>query len=130
MNYDKILELDSFNMIELLTTDYIVSVPESITSIEDMNSASRKLLKLAESYSFVSALLSYAKICVREAKRAIQKENDNKKKEDAKNRYEDLVDKKEIITNISETIKQQYSAISRAVTIHIENNHELNMVAR
>lgn len=128
-NYDTILELEPYTMIDVLTTEYLTEVPNSINTIEDMNLASQKLLKLSASYSFITSLLSYVKISTRDAKREVNKA-DKEWKDIKKAKYEDLVDKKEIIANIAESIKQQYSAISRAVTIHIENNKELNMAMR
>ena len=44
-----------------------------------------------------------------------------------KDLYEDMVDRKEAVERMTESVKQQYSAVSRAVTIHIENNKELHM---
>ena len=64
-------------------------------------------------------VLSYAKVNARLAKR-----------EGNKQKYEDAVDKKEIIQNMTDSIKQQYAALSRAVTIRIENNQELKIGAR
>ncbi len=117
MTYDQVLAMEPNEMINTLTRTFLVKVPEMICTVEDMNDASKKLLKLASSYSYVSSLLSYVKIMTRQTKRTTSD----------KQIQEDMVDKKEIISNLAEAIKQQYSAISRAVTIHIENNHELKM---
>ena len=129
MTYENILELEPYSMIDMLTTDYLTEVPQTINTIEDMNLASQKLLKLAESYSFISSLLSLTKIMVRQAKRDMNNAP-KEQKDEYKTRYEDMVDKNAIVSNLSDAVKQQYNAISRAVTIHIENNHELNMTSR
>lgn len=114
MNYSDYLELDPMVLFSTMHKQFDVEIPMEITSIEDMNNASRLLLYLSQSWSFVNSLLAYSKRQVRELKR-----------EASKSEYEDAIDKKEIIQSIADNLKQQYQAISRAVTIHIENNNEL-----
>lgn len=84
-----------------------------------MEQASVILIQLSTYYAYLCTLLSYAKINARMAKRTGNKAA-----------YEDAVDKKEIIQNMTDSIKQQYAALSRAVTIRIENNQELKLGAR
>ena len=100
-------------------------MPDHIDSIEDMNNASKLLLKLSSNYSYICPLQSHAKIATRIAKR-----NKSKDDPDSTIDYEDMVDKKEIIDNVADCIKQEYNAISRAVTIKIESNRELQMTSR
>jgi hypothetical protein len=122
--------MDPLDLVDTLTQDFLTEVPDTISSVDEMEIAGQKLLRLAANYSYISSLLSYSKISVRQAKRNVQNEKDIELKEGYKRIHEDLVDKREIIENISEAIKQQYNAISRAVTIRIENNRELNMISR
>lgn len=116
MDYMKIMEMEPIDLISWLNKNFLVQMPQHITSVSDMNQASELLMRLSANYSYLCTLLSYAKVMVRNAKR-------NKPKSE----YEDLVDRKEIIQNITDAVKQEYSAISRAVTIRIENNAELRM---
>lgn len=116
MDYMKIMEMEPIDLISWLNKNFLVQMPQHITSVSDMNQASELLMRLSGNYSYLCTLLSYAKVMVRNAKR-------NKPKSE----YEDLVDRKEIIQNITDAVKQEYSAISRAVTIRIENNAELRM---
>lgn len=116
MNYAQILDMESMDLISWLSNTFSVKMPQKISTIADMENASDLLLKLSSYYSYLCTLLSYAKVMVRNAKR-------NREKEE----YEDLIDKKEIIQNKTDVVKQQYAAISRAVTIQIENNAELRM---
>ncbi len=116
MNIEQILSMKPSALLQKLVDDYSYGLPNEIITIEDMNEAGKLLIRLSGDYSYLMSLLSYAKIATREAKRSGTKEE-----------YEDAVDRKEIISNVTEAIKQKYSAISRAVTIRIENNRELHM---
>ncbi len=115
-NFNEILEKRPAELLDWLLDNFYTDIPSVIASIEDMTTASETLLMLSGYYSYLMALSSYTKIQTREAKRNLSKEE-----------YEDMVDRKEIIQNITEVVKQNYSAVSRAVTIHIENNNELKM---
>ncbi|MBO4847046.1 MAG: hypothetical protein J5525_12250 [Lachnospiraceae bacterium] len=131
MTYMDVLSMNSYDMIDYLTETFLVQIPKSINSIEDMNHASELLLKLSTNYSYMNSLLSYIKLTTRDAKRQLDKlDAKDPKKVEYKTYYEDMVDKKEIINNITECVDQEYSAISRAVTIKIENNKELSMSMR
>lgn len=131
MTYMDVLSMNSYDMIDYLTETFLVEIPTSINSIEDMNRASELLLKLSTNYSYMNSLLSHIKLITRDAKRQLDKlDAKDPKKAEYKTNYEDMVDKKELINNITECVKQEYSAISRAVTIKIENNKELSMSMR
>lgn len=112
----QILKMEPKALLDKLVEDYSYGLPSEIVGPDDMAEASRLLIRLSGDYSYLMSLLSYAKLDAREAKRTRSKEE-----------YEDAVDRKEIIANVTEAIKQKYAAISRAVTIHIENNRELHM---
>ena len=116
MDYKKILSLPTLDLINWLDRSFRITLPTEILSVEDMQEASNLLIQLSGYYSYLCSLSSYAKAVTR-----IIKREGNKKE------YEDMVDKKEAIQNVTEAVKQQYSAVSRAVTIHIENNQELKM---
>lgn len=125
MTYKDIIKMDPYDLIDFLTRTLTVKMPDHIDSIEDMNNASKLLLKLSSNYSYICPLQSHAKIATRIAKR-----NKSKDDPDSTIDYEDMVDKKEIIDNVADCIKQEYNAISRAVTIKIESNRELQMTSR
>lgn len=121
MRYEELLEMEPDKLLLFLAEQFYETLPESICTIEDMENASKMMLRLSSSFSFLTQLLAMAKIKTRIAKR------EQGLSEDGKIKYEDMVDRKEVIINIVEGIKNQYAAISRAVTIHIENNQELKM---
>lgn len=114
--YTDILAMDAYDLIDYLTDTHLCSLPVSINTIEDMENASTMLLTLSASYSYLCSLLAFSKVMTRDAKRNLDKQE-----------YEDFVDKRDIIDQITSAVKQQYNALSRAVTIHIENNNELKM---
>ena len=118
MDYDTILSMEPKKLLNWLTSEFVIKLPGEICTAEDMDKASMLLLQLSNEYSYLCALSSAAKIATREAKRSGDKEA-----------HENMVDKKDTIVAITECVKQQYAAISRSVTIRIENNQELRMNA-
>lgn len=115
--FDVLLMMPPKDFVAWLDEEFYIKIPVYvINSIEDMNEASRLLVILTNRYSYLSSFLSYAKIAAREAKRSGDKEA-----------YEDMVDRRDAVENMTNSVKQQYSAVSRAVTIHNENNAELRM---
>lgn len=111
-----ILSMTPTELTNWITKQCVMDLPVVICSKEEMDKAAELLLRLTNMYSYLNSLLSYAKIATRQMKRT----ND-------KNAYEDMVDRREIIQNATENVKQQYAAVSRAVSIRIENNRELSM---
>ena len=104
------------DLLSWLETEFPTQIPEQVDSIEEMQEASKILLRLGNQSSYLTNLSSHAKIATRNAKRSGDKAA-----------YEDMVDRKEVIANQAAAIEKSYNAISRAVTIHIENNRELRM---
>ena len=117
MTYADALKKEPKELLNWLVKNFSVVIPEQVNSAEDMVLASSKLLELSSKYSYLCNLASYAKIVCRDYKR-------NKDKQE----YEDMVDKKEIIGYMSDSVKQSYQALSRAVTIYIHNLEELKML--
>lgn len=115
-DYDSLLKKDPKDLFQFLFRSFKTQIPQVVFTIDDMNNASQLLLKLTSDFSYLVALSAYAKLCVRDAKR-------NKSKEE----WEDMVDRKEVIDKVTEMVKQNYTAVSRAVTIKQENNKELFM---
>lgn len=118
MSYDQILSMSPRELLDWLIANFYTEIPQALQSKEDMEKASELLLKLASNYSYLSNLLSFAKINARELKRFGDK-----------TMYEDAVDKKESIQNTQDAVKQQYQALSRAVTIYIQQLEELKMMS-
>lgn len=115
-NLDQTLSKPPIELLNWLLNEFSIEIPEVIATPQDMENASQILLHLSGAYSYLMALLSYAKLKTREAKRNLSKEE-----------YEDMVDRRDVIDNVKDIVKQNYAAVSRAVTICIENNNELKM---
>lgn len=111
-----ILNQSPIELIEWTANEFEIHLPNKISSADDMEYASELLLKLTAYHAYLCEFLSYTKIIVRSAKRNL-----------SKTEWEDLVDKQNIIDRRLDIVKQQYAALSRAVTIHTENNKELFM---
>ena len=116
MNYESLLNMKPLELLQWLITNYSVILPETVTTVGDMQKSSNILLRLAGNFQYLNALSSYAKLVTRDAKRNLSKQE-----------YEDMVDKKEMIQNFTDLTKQNYNALSRAVTIYIHNSDELKM---
>ena len=117
LNCKEMLSVPPLDLCDLMIEEcHNVPMPEHILTPEDMNNAAEAMMVLTSKYSYLVSMLSYAKVMTRELKRCGEKKV-----------YEDMIDRKEIVQNAVDCIKQQYSTISRAVTIHTENNAELRM---
>lgn len=114
--FQDVLRKDPYELIEWLSENFSISLPSKLETIDDMDNAANLLLTLTGYHSYLCELLSYSKIAVREAKRNLSKAE-----------WEDYVDKQNVIDRKLDIVKQQYTAISRAVTIRTENNKELFM---
>lgn len=115
-NYADILQKDPLELLEWLSETFSIDFPTRINSVEEMSIASEKLLQLTGYHAYLCELLSYAKIAVRQAKRDL-----------SKTEWEDYVDKQNAIDRRLDIVKQQYNAISRAITVKTESNKELFM---
>ena len=115
MDYNHILRMEPMELIDWLTNEFSVDMPQEIITVEDMENASKLLLKLSGSYAYLSVLLAHAKI----ATRALKKID--------KTKYEVMMDRRDAISSMAEAVKQEYAGVSRGVAIKIENNRELQM---
>ena len=82
-----------------------------------MRMAGKLLGRLANSYSYLMQLSSYAKLDVRTARR----DKNNKQK------VEDAIVRKNVIDTFGESVGLKYKAISRMLTIKQQINEELKM---
>lgn len=118
INYTDLYHISVENLIKWLDKKFYVNIPAGLESIEDMQTAGRLLGKLSNDYSYLAMLLSYSKAFVRAEKR---------KGKDFKTSYEDMIDKRDIIDEMTSVVKMQYQAISRMITVKQEIQEELNM---
>ena len=117
-DYSDLYSISVDNLIKWLDKRFYYSIPKGLESIDDMKVAGRLLGQLSNDYSYLAILLSYAKAFVRAEKR---------KGKDFKLSYEDMIDKRDIIDEMTSVVKMQYQAISRMITVKHDIQEELNM---
>ena len=120
LSNEQILKMDPIELQDWLIKEFELTtpLPTEISSIEDMKNTEKMISTLTNRLSYLSSLGVYAKIAVRNAKR---------KGKDFKIEHEDMVDRQTAINAAEETVKQQYNAISRMITVKQEINKELYM---
>ena len=113
--YSEILEKDLIGLVEDLNSRFCIEVPTDISTPEAMQEAGRMLGSLTNSYSYLMGVLSLLKASAREARKT------------DKELYESLVGKRDAVAAAVDMVKQEYSAVSRMITVKIEVNRELAM---
>lgn len=117
-HYNSILSLEPQELLMWLNETFMEEIPTSVTSIDELKKAGAMLGKLTNIYSYLTAMSLFAKLKVREAKKnKIDKEEIDK-----------CVDRKEIIASFAETVKCQYTAISRMITVKKQIDDEMRML--
>lgn len=99
--YQQIIALSPLDLIQYLET-FKLSVSGDINNSNDADTASRLLNKISNNYSFLSSLLSIAKI----------------------SEYEDMIDKEAAIDNLLRAIDIQYRALSKTISLYMEEHKE------
>lgn len=115
-NY-QLLEMDPVELVDWLESEYLIELPTDVNSLDEMNKAGMLLGKLANTYSYLKILSAYAKLNVRRAKQ--QKSN--------KEKIDEAVDRREIFETFADTIKLQYTAVSRMITVRKQMDEESKM---
>lgn len=116
--FENILTLDPADLLIWLNENFLENIPTTVTNIEDLKRSGELLGKLTNIYSYLSSLSLFAKLKVREAK----KDKTNKEEIDK------AVDRRDIITTYAETVKCQYNAVSRMVTVKKQIDDEMKMI--
>lgn len=116
MSFEELMSMDTESFFEWITYNFNTDMIDAVETEDDMRQASKMISRAIGNYSYLSSLLAYLKIKVRQEKR-------NKNKEI----YEDLIDKREVVQEMVDATKMLYNGISRMVTIKIEIDKEMNM---
>lgn len=120
MTYKEFIETkSSMEFADWISDNMVMKIPESIESTDDLRLVSELLGNTANKISYLSNLLSYAKVIQREAKR--------KGGTASKLEVEDLTDKKEVLSNALEAMILQHKALSRMITVRQEIMNELKL---
>jgi len=112
-----VLDISPTALTELINKDYLIEIPVSCETIEDLNEINKLLPIVVNKYSFLISIASFLKVRIRAEKRANHKEIS-----------EDLIDKSAVINNAIESLKMAQKTLSRMVTIKNLINEEMKMV--
>lgn len=113
--YREILLLEPQEFLDFLETKKY-AFTGSITCPEEANEAMRFLNALETNYSYVSSLLSHAKIIKREMAR-----------NGRNSQYEDMIDKEAAVENALKSIDLTQKALSKNISLYMEQQRELYM---
>jgi len=116
---EELFKLEPVDLTNLLYKEFSFNIAfnEATISIHDLPYIQELIMKMGNSFPYLAYLSSLAKINVRQAKR------EKLKKEE----IEDAIDRKEAISNITESVDKQYTALSRIITVKQQINEELKM---
>ena len=113
-SYIDILKMDPLVFLTFLE-QYKVEVNCNVENVDEMNMAGQQLGEIANAYSFLSSLYAYAGVLKRQLQRNGQQAD-----------YQDMIDKEEALNQTMKAVDLLYKSLSKAITIHIENNRELS----
>lgn len=112
-SYEDVLKMDSL-VFAAHIDGFLSNIDISILTTEDAQAATTELGKLSNRYAYLSSLSNHAKLYKRRLRRAGNVSD-----------YEDMIDKEAMIADAMSSVDRQYRALSKAITVHIENNKEL-----
>lgn len=112
-SYEDVLKMDSL-VFAAHIDGFLSNIDISILTTEDAQAATTELGELSNRYAYLSSLSNHAKLYKRRLRRAGNVSD-----------YEDMIDKEAMITDAMSSVDRQYCALSKAITVHIENNKEL-----
>lgn len=108
-----ILQLDPLDLVGYLMETYYVEFPQEINNAEDLKAAGNALNRFGVTLQFFHELNAYARRYVRIAKREL-----------TKNEYEDMIDRREIISEMTDAIEEVKNGLSRNITAYINGLDE------
>lgn len=100
-------------LVRTVSERVLSDIPEGAKDNGDLQRVEESLGRLANDYAYIIGILAYSRNYVRQLKRSGDKEM-----------YEDMMDKRDNLTEISSAIKLQYQAVSRMLTVKIETMSE------
>ena len=112
-----LVTLSNAGLMDALRRDVLQDIPTGIKIKEDLDKIEYLLGKLANDYLYVVSLQNYTRNYVRQLKRSGDKEA-----------YENMMDKRDTLEAIASAIKLQHSAVSRMLTVLMQNEEKLNEI--
>lgn len=117
ITYKNVLEMTNEELVVALAKDYYKPIPIEIQSVEEMQTAGKRLAEITNQYSYLMTLLAEVKAVTR----TLHKDKDKK---DA---YDIMVGKRDTIQAYVDILKQSYTGLSREISTRTEALKEINM---
>lgn len=117
-NINNVLEMKPEALAVWLNQNYLEQIPISLETVEELKAAGTLLGKLANTYSFVKSIGMFANLAVRDSKR---------KKLD-KAIIDENISRRDVLDTFADTIKIQYNAVSRMITVKKQVDDEMRMI--
>ena len=122
-DYKYLSSMDPFELLYYIEEGFLKEIPEQVDTIEDMVLVQKLFPEITNAYSYINAALAHVKLLTRKLKGI----KDIEKTDESKKNYDDMVSRRDVLETASDILKQQYSALSRAITVRQEINREINM---
>lgn len=117
INWNNIAETDPEELLKSMKENFTTKLPVQVESVEDLQNAQKLLSKLASQYSFLTAVA----VEVKGIKRRIKRDKA------AKEKVDDMMEREEILTAYCDSVKMNYNAVSRMITIRQQIYDEYKM---
>ena len=117
INWNNIAETDPEELLKSMKENFTTKLPVQVESVEDLQNAQKLLSKLASQYSFLTAVAVEIKGIKRRMKRD----------KAAKEKVDDMMEREEILTAYCDSVKMNYNAVSRMITIRQQIYDEYKM---
>lgn len=117
--HKEIVEMEAYDIANWLAESFYVEVPylnpADIITADDLSYISNVMVFSINNYNYLISILNFLKIAVRKEKR---KGSDNKMN------YEDMIDRRDIVSGFADVLLNQYKASSRLITTYQEITRE------
>ena len=111
MTYEEIMEMEPLKLQVWLESEFSAEIPPDLSEVTALREAERLLSRFGTQLSYLGYLQGFAKIYVRETRRAVKAGRLPKSAE------EDAVDRKNSVDQAAESVKALKEAVSRMVTV-------------
>ena len=118
LNYMDVLSMDPKSLMIWLESNFSCDIPTTIETVDDLKNAGMLLGKLTNIYSYLMSMSTFAKLSVRESKKSGLSKDD----------INECIDRRDILDSYAATIKMQYTAISRMITVKKQIDEEMKMI--
>lgn len=118
LNYEDVLVMKPSELSKWVINQFVapLEIPEKLETIEHLKDAAETLAKINNGRNYIDSLLIYISPKVREFKRNASKEE-----------YQDMIDRRNILQEVTNLLNKNYEALSRLVTIKKMIDQEMYM---